>query len=129
MKDLIIFDGTCNFCDGYINFIIDHDLNNRFQFAPSQSETAKKILSKLDTKASESIVLIREGKYFFKSDAVLEISRYLNWGISWITIFSVIPIVIRNLVYDIIAKNRYSLMGKLNECKLPTPELRAKFLS
>lgn len=130
MKNLIIFDGACNFCDGYINFVIDHDRTNQFQFASSQTDVAKDILSKLNVDASESIVLISGKKYFFKSDAVLEISRQLSSSISWMYVFRfIIPSFLRNFVYDLIAKNRYILMGKLNECKLPTPELREKFLS
>ena len=130
MKNLIIFDGACNFCDGYINFVIDHDRTNQFQFASSQTDVAKDILSKLNVDASESIVLISGKKYFFKSDAVLEISRQLSSSISWMYVFRfIIPSFLRNFVYDVIAKNWYLLMGKLNECKLPTPELREKFLS
>jgi predicted DCC family thiol-disulfide oxidoreductase YuxK len=130
MKNLIIFDGTCNFCDAYINFVIDHDRTNKFQFASSQTDFAKNILSKLNVDASKSIVLLSGDKYFFKSDAVLEISRQLSSSISWVYVFRFIfPSFLRNFVYDIVAKNRYLLMGKLNECKLPTPELRAKFLS
>ena len=130
MKNLIIFDGTCNFCDAYINFVIDHDRTNKFQFASSQTDVAKNILSNLNVDPSKSIVLLSGEKYFFKSDAVLEISRQLSSNISWLYVFRFIfPSFLRNFLYDIIAKNRYLLMGKLNECKLPTPELRAKFLS
>lgn len=130
MKNLIIFDGACNFCDGYINFVIDHDRNNNFQFASSQTAIAKNILSKLNIDASKSIVLVQNERFFLKSDAVLEISRQLNPSIKWVYFFRfIIPSFLRNFVYDIIAQNRYLFMGKLNECKLPTPELRAKFLS
>lgn len=129
MKDIIIFDGICNFCDGYINFVIDHDKSDRFRFAPIQSEIAQNLLSGFEITNIDSIILIKEGQCFFKSDAIFEMLPYLDSGIRKLLFLKIIPRVIRNYVYDFISIHRYLLMGKLNECRLPTIALKAKFLS
>lgn len=129
MKDIIIFDGVCNFCDGFINFVIDHDKFDQFRFAPAQSEIAQKLLSGLEIENIDSIILIKKEGYYFKSDAIFEIIYHLDSGIGLLYFLKIIPKFIRNYGYDFIAKHRYLLMGKLNECRLPTPTLKAKFLT
>jgi predicted DCC family thiol-disulfide oxidoreductase YuxK len=128
MKDIIIFDGVCNFCNGYINFVIDHDKSDQFRFAHVQSEVAQKLFSDLKIENIDSIILIKNGQYYFKSDAIFEMLPHLNSSIKKLYFLKFIPKFLRNYAYDFIAKHRYLLMGKLNECRLPTPTLKAKFL-
>lgn len=131
MKEgIVFFDGVCNFCNGTINFVIDRDKKNRFKFAPLQSELAKETLPKygVNPEDLDSIVLIQNGKAYQKSSAVLKIAKELSMPWSLIYGFYFIPAFIRNPIYVLIAKNRYKLFGKSESCRIPTPEMRAKFI-
>ncbi|MFN8357309.1 MAG: thiol-disulfide oxidoreductase DCC family protein [Spirosomataceae bacterium] len=130
MTNVILFDGVCNFCNNSINFIIDRDPNGVFKFASLQSEVGQQLLNDNGLKTSDfdSIVLLKNGKVFQKSVAALEIARELTAPWSWLYIFKIFPAVLRDFFYDIIAKNRYRWFGKLEACRIPTPDLRARFL-
>ena len=126
----ILFDGVCNFCNASINFIIDRDKESIFKFATLQSEIGQEILRKYSLKQYDfdSVILEKEGKVYRKSDAALEIARNMDglWKIFYI--FKIIPSFLRNTIYDLIAKNRYRIFGKTDACRIPTPELKARFL-
>lgn len=126
----VLFDGVCNFCNTSINFVIDRDSKGIFKFAALQSEIGQEILKKYGLKQTDfdSIILEKEGKIYQKSDAALEIARNLDglWKIFYI--FKIIPSFLRNPIYDLIAKNRYRIFGRTDVCRIPTPELKARFL-
>ena len=130
-KKIILFDGVCNLCDGAIQFIIKHDKKDVFRYASLQSELGKELVSErgLNPEEIDSIMLIEPGvAYYRKSTAALEISRDLSGGYSLLKNFLFIPEVIRDGIYDFIANNRYKWFGKKEQCMIPTPELKAKFL-
>ena len=130
-KQLILFDGVCNLCNSSVNYVIKHDKGNIFMFAPLQSDTGKKIINKynLDTSQTDSILLYSEGKELkIKSSAALEIASKLGFPRNLISVFYIVPPVIRNWVYDFIAKHRYQWYGKKDVCMIPTQELQDKFL-
>jgi predicted DCC family thiol-disulfide oxidoreductase YuxK len=129
MPDIILFDGVCNFCNASINFVIDHDTARRFRFASLQSDIGQQILTENRRSVSDfdTVLLVREGKLYEKSTAALEIARYLR-GWSWLYSFRVIPRFIRDVVYNLIAKNRYRIFGKSESCRIPTAEERSLFI-
>ncbi len=128
---LILFDGICNLCNGTVNFVIDRDPEMRFRFAALQSETAQKILAghNLSGENMETIILIVGDNAYTKSTAVLKIAKRLHLPWSLLSLFFIIPPVIRDVVYDFIAGNRYHWFGKLDSCRVPTPELEGRFIS
>jgi predicted DCC family thiol-disulfide oxidoreductase YuxK len=128
---IILFDGICNFCNSSINFIIKHDLNNQFRFAPLQSEIGKQLLLQLDEQDLNinTIILIENNRIYKQSDALLRIARHFNGVYSLLYGFIIIPSFLRNKIYNFIARNRYRLFGKTNTCVAPTPELKQKFIS
>jgi len=127
-KDAIFFDGVCNLCNGTVNFVIKRDSKKRYKFASLQSEIARDILPN-GSQNLESIVLLKaDGKLLKKSDAALEIARHLKGAWFLLYGFKIIPTFIRNWLYDIVAKNRYKWFGKKDECPMPTPELKERFL-
>ena len=128
-KDIILFDGVCNFCNATINFVIEHDPNRRFRFASLQSEFGQNILHQYhySTHDFDTVLLIKNGEMYQKAKAVLEIARYLK-GYSWLYVFRFVPTPIANFFYGIIAKNRYILFGRRDTCRVPSPEERALFL-
>ena len=112
--NIVLFDGICNLCNASVRFISKHDKNSKIQFASLQSEMAKQLLSKLaiDTNKIDSIIFISQEKIFFKSNAAIEIAKQLNGFPHFLKYFQFIPRPIRDIVYDLIAKNRYRLFGK-----------------
>lgn len=129
-KQIILFDGVCNFCNASINFIIDHDPEQRFTFAPLQSEIGQDILRKFNknTEDFDSVFLLKDNTLYQKSEAALEITKHLSGFWKYLAIFSLFPTFFLNFFYDIIAKNRYRIFGKMDSCRIPTPELRERFL-
>ena len=128
--EIILFDGVCNFCNASINFVIDHDPDNHFKFAPLQSEIGQDILTQFNknTKDFDSIILLKDNQLYQKSEAALEITKHLSGFWKYLSVFKVLPTFFLNFFYDIIAKNRYRIFGKADSCRMPTPELRERFL-
>ncbi len=129
-NNIILFDGVCNFCDSSVNFIIDRDKKNIFKFSALQSEKGQEILEyfKLPKDDFDSFVFIENDKVFKKSSAALKIANKLGgfWKLFYPLI--IIPKFIRDFFYSLIANNRYKLFGKKDACRIPTPELKQKFL-
>ena len=126
---LILFDGVCNFCNSSINFIIDHDPEKHFKFAPLQSDLGQSILKQFNknTDDFDSVILLKNNQLFQKSDAAIEIAKNLSGAWKYLAVFGVLPTFFLNFFYDIIAKNRYKIFGKTETCRMPTPELRERF--
>ena len=126
-----MFDGVCNVCNGFVQFVIKRDKEDLFRYASLQSEIAQKLLSerKIDIQRIDSVILIEPGvAYFIKSDAALEVGKNLKGYRTLSKILKLIPNSLRDIVYDFIAQNRYSWFGKKEECMVPTPEIKSKFL-
>lgn len=129
MSGIILFDGVCNFCDLSVQFIIKRDPAGNFQFASLQSEISQSLLKEHELpENADSVVLIENGRYYLKSSAALRICRDLSglWRLIYILI--IVPKPIRDFCYDILARNRYKWFGKKDHCKVPSPEVRNRFL-
>ena len=131
-KKIILFDGVCNLCNNAVNFIIERDKKDIFRFASLQSEVGQKLTSERGIEVEEalnSVILIEPGvAYYQKSTAVLEIVKDLSGGYALLKYFSVFPESFRDSIYNLFANNRYKWFGKKDNCMIPTPELKAKFL-
>ncbi|MFN2458994.1 MAG: thiol-disulfide oxidoreductase DCC family protein [Chitinophagaceae bacterium] len=127
---IILFDGICNFCNATINFIISQDKKMVFKFAALQSEAGQKLLEQYGlSKASfDSFILIDNGRVYKSSTAGLRLYNKLPWFWKWTQIFWIVPKFARDAVYNLIAKNRYRWFGKKDECMVPTPEVRERFI-
>ena len=130
-KKIILFDGVCNYCNDKINFIIKNDKQDVFRFVALQSETGQKIIKHLGIDSSiDSIILYEPGyAYFIKSEAVFRIIKHLSSAVKLLLIFNFIPTSIKNIFYDIIARNRYNWYGKKDSCMLPTEDVKSKFIT
>ncbi len=127
---IVLFDGVCNFCNAGINFVMDRDPEKRIRFAPLQSEAGQRLLKKfnLSPTALDTLILIEGEKSYTKSAAALRIAKRLQGLWPLLYIFIVVPPFIRDAVYDFIARNRYKWFGKTEACRVPTPELKERFL-
>jgi len=128
---VILFDGICNLCCGWVQFLIRWDKKERFKFASLQSEQAQRILKTiiLQQEATESIVYIKENLSFIESTAVLKILSDLGGIWKLFGIFNLIPLKLRDSIYKFIARKRYIWFGKRSACLLPTAENQKIFLT
>lgn len=129
-KKIILFDGVCNLCNNSVVFIVKRDNKDVFRFAALQSEAGQELVNKfsIDTTQLDSIILIEGEKYSSKSTAALRISKHLSGAYPLLYAFIILPVFLRNFIYDIIAKNRYKWFGKKDACMIPTQQLKSKFL-
>lgn len=127
---VVLFDGVCNLCNGAVNFVIDRDPKKKFVFASLQSASAQELLEKFQLPLADfkSIVLIKQGVVFDRSNAVLEIAHDLGYGWKLLYAFKIIPKFIRDGLYQLIAKYRYRLFGKRDQCRVPTKDMLSRFL-
>lgn len=127
---VILFDGICNLCAASVTFVIKRDSTAKFRFASLQSALGQKTLREegINPHYFDTVMLIKDGKLFTRSNAALEIARNMDGLWPALYIFKIIPSIIRNLVYDWIAKNRYKWFGRKDSCMIPTPDLKARFI-
>lgn len=127
---IVFFDGICNLCNTSIQLIIKNDRKNKFLFAQLQSDKVKEFLRQQeeDFSNTDSILLVTPKKIYTKSSAALKIAKDLKGFYPLLYIFYIIPKPIRDVVYDLIAKNRYKWFGKEESCMIPTAALKNKFL-
>lgn len=128
---VLLFDGVCNLCNASVKWVILRDKKGIFKFAPIQSETGQSLLKQfgLDNQPLDSVILIANNKAYIKSDAAIKVMTELG-GIGLLSsMFLLIPRKLRNIVYDWIANNRYRWFGKQEQCLLPQPEWKDRFLT
>jgi len=127
---VILFDGVCNLCNSSVNFVIDHDPDSFFKFGTLQSEKAQKYLARYNLYNDEfkTVILIENGRVYTRSEAALRIAKQLRGPVKLAWIFIILPRFIRDPVYNWIARNRYKWFGKRQQCRVPTPELKNRFI-
>lgn len=126
-----MFDGVCNLCNSSVQFVLLRDSANYFKFASLQSDYGQKVLQEnnLPTDDFNSFLLIENNKLYTQSTAALRVAGKLDGWWKLMYFFIIVPPFIRNFVYNFVAKNRYSWFGKKDECMMPRPEWKQKFLS
>ncbi len=127
---IIFFDGFCNLCNEFINFLINIDKKSVLHYSSLQGETAKEIIpNKInETFTFESIIYYQDGKIWENSDAILHIFNDLGGIWKVVNVLLLIPKKIRNIFYRIFAKNRYLLFGKRKLCRIPTEKEKCRLL-
>lgn len=127
---VLLFDGVCNLCNSSVLFVLDRDVKKQIRFAPLQSEEGEKLLRRfnLNNQDLDSMVLIQGNRYFKRSAAAIRVAMMLRWPWPLFAVFLVVPSFLRDIVYNWIAGHRYQWFGKSDQCRIPTPELRDRFL-
>jgi predicted DCC family thiol-disulfide oxidoreductase YuxK len=127
---ILLFDGVCNLCVGVVNFTIKRDSEEKFKFAALQSESGQALLKKynLPTNDFDSFVFIKGEKYFLKSSAALNVLKELGGVWKLFYLFIILPAPLRDFIYNIVARRRYSIFGKRDSCIVPTPAVKRRFL-
>ena len=127
---VVLFDGVCNLCNRSVNWIIDHDKQNQFKYASLQSAYGQNKIKQLGLANNHMSTVIFEDndKSYLRSDAALQIVKQLGGVYSMVAISYIVPSFVRDFFYKIVADNRYKWFGKKESCRIPTPELKSKFL-
>jgi len=130
MASLVLFDGVCNLCNGFVQFAIARDPRRQFQFGALQSAAARRVLELHDAPdpLPDTIVLVEDGRVFTGSTAALRIARRLTFPWSLASALLAVPRPFRDWIYAIVARHRYRWFGRRDHCLVPTPALRARFI-
>jgi predicted DCC family thiol-disulfide oxidoreductase YuxK len=130
-QPVILFDGLCNFCNGAVNFVIKRDTKAVIQFAPLQSGKGRLFLRQFNLPPFDmkSFIFIEDGKMYMQSTAVLRVCRHLKGLWPLLYGFIIVPKFIRDGIYNWMAKNRYKWFGMREQCMIPSPEVRSRFIS
>ena len=129
-KKIVLFDGVCNLCSNSVQFILKRDKKQQFLFGSLQGKYGQEMLKKYQLPANEfnSFLLIEGDILYTKSSGALRMLKHIGGWWSLLYAFIIVPKFIRDGIYNWIAKNRYKWFGKMNECWLPRPEWKARFL-
>ena len=127
---ILLFDGHCNLCNAWVNFIVKRDPSCRILFASLQSPAGRRLLEnhKIDANYIDSLVLFEEDKFSVSSSAALRILSYLDGWERHLIYLTILPRTFRDLVYRFVAKNRYKWFGRREQCMVPTVKLSKRFL-
>jgi len=127
---IVLFDGTCAFCERSVTFIATRDPGGYFRFGASQTPSAQAVLAEFgETREStRSIILVEDGQLYRKSTAVLRIARRLPLPWSLAAVALVIPRPLRDAAYAVVAAVRHRLAGRSNACEIPPPEIRERLI-
>lgn len=128
---VVLFDGVCNVCESSAQFIIRNDPTAKIKMASLQSDVGQQLLAwaGLPTDDFDTMVFIEGGRPHLRSSAALRIARHLRFPLPLLSVFLLLPAFLRDPGYKLIARNRYRWFGKKTECMMPTPDVRARFLS
>jgi predicted DCC family thiol-disulfide oxidoreductase YuxK len=127
---IVLFDGVCNLCNASVQWVLQRDRHNHFQFASLQSETGRRLLEQhgLEPGQLDTVVLIADGKAYTHSTAAIEVMRRLGGLWSVAAVLKMVPRPLRDAVYAWVGRNRYRWYGRTEVCWLPRPEWKEKFL-
>ncbi|MGM7722590.1 thiol-disulfide oxidoreductase DCC family protein [Metabacillus sp. Hm71] len=128
---ILLFDGVCHFCNHSVQFVIRHDKQGKFKFAALQSPIGQELLKKhnLPLHDFDSFVLIKNNTCYQKSTAAIQVCKEFGWLWTLCSLFIIVPKPLRDALYNFVAKNRYKWFGKSDQCMIPSPEVRKRFLS
>jgi predicted DCC family thiol-disulfide oxidoreductase YuxK len=127
---VLLFDGVCTLCDGSVRWLIAHDKRQLFRFAALESAAATRLLAATGARGEglDSVVLVVGTRLWTRSAAAIEVLCRLGFPWSLAAAGGIIPRPIRDALYDVVARHRYAWFGRQEQCLLPTPELKARFL-
>ena len=127
--DVILYDGVCIFCSRWVRFVATRDVSQKFRFAAIQSPYGTRLAQAFGINPADpdTNAVIHGGVAWFKSDAALTVLSNLP-GWRWVMVLFAVPRPLRNAVYNLVARNRYRIFGKYDECFVPDADMRARVL-
>jgi predicted DCC family thiol-disulfide oxidoreductase YuxK len=130
---IVLFDGQCGFCDGFVRWLLERDARGALRFAPLQGETAAELRAHHSEipREHDTVVFVetRGERVSLRSDAVLRILSLVDGPWRHIAILRWIPRILRDLPYRVFVRLRYRVFGRLDACPIPSPEEASRFLA
>ena len=124
---LLMYDGVCNLCNGFVNWVADHDSEKNVKFAAQQQHMD--MLERIGAPTDLSTLILVEGdEFYLYSSAALRTMALMDQPYRSLSAAYIIPEVIRDYVYKIVARNRYWIFGKSEKCRAPSADFRSRFL-
>lgn len=129
-QTIILFDGICNSCNGFVQFLLDHDVQGKFLFSSIQSPTGQSLIEQnnLTDIGLTSLVVIGETGTYIESTAIFYIFEHLPFPWKVVSVFKWLPTHLTDFFYRLISRNRYRWFGKSHHCRIPSPEEKHRFL-
>lgn len=129
-EPIILFDGTCAFCNFWSRFVLEHDHHRHFRLGRLQSDQGRNLCEQhgLSPDAMDSVVLVDGGKAYLRSAAMVRILARLPRPWRWLALIRWLPRKLRDGVYDFIGRHRYQWFGRYDHCPMPKPEHRNRFI-
>jgi len=130
MSDIIVFDGICHLCNGWVQFLLKRDRQGRLRFAAMQGETGRRLLKQhgLNPDDPSSFLYFTEGQAYTDTEAIMRVLSSLGGMWELAAMGRAIPPALRNSLYRLVARHRYRLFGKREHCVMPTPQTVDRFL-
>lgn len=129
IRPILLFDGECNLCNHWVDFMLKKETKKWFLFCSLQSKTGQEIVRQFQLPSEiDSVIVIREEKAYLHSDAVLQALLVLPFYLRWLRVFRYLPKLWRDVLYKQLAQRRYRWFGKRSTCRIPTPEEKSRFL-
>jgi len=127
---VVVFDGFCNLCAQSVRFILAHEKEPELKFAALQSAAGARLAREygIDPADARTFILVSDGRCHVKSEAALRVARFLRMPWRLILSARIVPRMLRDRAYDVVARNRYRWWGRSEACMVPTPALSARFL-
>ncbi|WP_435366006.1 thiol-disulfide oxidoreductase DCC family protein [Haloarchaeobius sp. DYHT-AS-18] len=127
---VLLFDGVCNLCNGVVQFVIPRDPDANIRFAPLQSDAGARLQERagLPPDQLETVVLVEGDEYYTKSAAVIRIGEHLGGLYRLASVGRFVPRFVRDALYDFVADHRYGWFGKKEQCMVPSPDVKERFL-
>ena len=129
-ESTVLFDGVCNLCSGFVQFVLPRDEAGKYRFASLQSDAGQALLAEHDLPRDdlESVVLIEDGESHVKSAAIIRIATGLGGAYRLLSPFRYVPRSLRDRIYDFVADHRYRWFGKKDRCMMPSEDVESRFL-
>lgn len=130
-RPLLVYDGVCVLCSGFVRFVLRHDKAGRFRFATAQSPLGQALYRHygLDTREFETNLVLVDGRAHVKLRAFAAVMARLPWPWRALRVAALLPDIVGAPLYGWIARNRYRWFGRTDSCMVPDPEVRSRFLT
>ena len=128
-KAIWLFDSVCVLCNGAISTALRYEIAPTIEFVSIHSPDGRAMAEKynIDPDDPDTFLFLDNGRPYMQSDGVIALSKHMRAPISWIRFGIILPKAFRDILYDLVARNRYRFFGKLETCRLPTKAERARF--
>ena len=133
-QTVVFFDGVCHLCDGFVNFVADHDRRRRVRFGAIQRHTdalqraGAGRYAEGGAEALSTLVVTQGDAFYLRSDAALRVMALLDAPFCYVAVFYALPAVLRDAGYRLVARHRYALFGASDTCRAPTERFKSRFL-